>query len=207
MGSSIQLLKVELPGLTMARLKPKIAQTAGIFWKIYALFTFTAIGLLRLTGMPLYDAFGNAFTCLSSGGFSPRAMNIEAYNSAIFESILIVFMVVAGTNFVLHYHALHGNWKKLATDSEFRTFISIMVLTSLVITIKLSADAIYSPLTSFRYAIFQVVSINTATGYSSTGYGIWPESTRFLLVILMVVGGSAGSTSGGLKVIRLIVLM
>jgi len=207
MGSSIQLLKVELPGLTMARLKPKIAQTAGIFWKIYALFTFTAIGLLRLTGMPLYDAFGNAFTCLSSGGFSPRAMNIEAYNSAIFESILIVFMVVAGTNFVLHYHALHGNWKKLATDSEFRTFISIMVLTSLVITIKLSADSIYSPLTSFRYAIFQVVSINTATGYSSTGYGIWPESTRFLLVILMVVGGSAGSTSGGLKVIRLIVLM
>ena len=207
MGSSIQLLKVELPGLTMVRLKPKIAQTAGIFWKIYALFTFVAIALLRLSGMPLFDAFGNSFTCLSSGGFSPRAMNIEAYDSALFEAILITFMAIAGTNFVLHFHALHGNWKKLTTDSEFRTFITIMALASIVITVKLSVDDLYSPLTSLRYAVFQVVSLNTATGYSSTGYGIWPESTRFLLVILMVIGGSAGSTSGGMKVIRLIVLM
>jgi len=207
MGSSIQLLKVELPGLTMARLKPKIAQTATIFWKIYALFTLVEIALLRLTGMPLYDAFGNSFTCLSSGGFSPRALNIEAYDNVVFEGIIITFMVIAGTNFVLHFHALHGNWRKLTEDSEFRTFITIMLLASLIITVKLSFDNIYSPLLSFRYALFQVVSLNTATGYSSTGYGSWPESIRFLLVILMVIGGSAGSTSGGMKVIRLIVLM
>lgn len=207
MGSSIQLLKVELPGLTMARLKPKIAQTATIFWKIYALFTLVEVGLLWMTGMPLFDAFGNSFTCLSSGGFSPRALNIEAYDNVVFEAILITFMAIAGTNFVLHFHALHGNWRKLTEDSEFRTFITIMVLASLIITIKLTISDLYSPLLSLRYAVFQVVSLSTATGYSSTGYGIWPESTRFLLVILMVIGGSAGSTSGGMKVIRLIVLM
>lgn len=209
MGSSIQLLRVELPGLTMARLKPRIAQTAAIFWKIYALFTGVEILLLWRFGfgMPLFDAFGNAFTCLSSGGFSPRAWNIEAYGNASYEAIFVVFMVIAGTNFVLHYHALHGNWRKLVNDTEFRTFISVMTLASIVIAVKLSWDSLYSPMLSFRYAIFQVVSINTATGYSSTGYGIWPQSTRFLLVILMVIGGSAGSTSGGMKVIRLIVLM
>ncbi len=207
MGSSIQLLKVELPGLTMTRLKPKIAQTAGIFWKIYAFFTITEVILLRLAGMPLYDAFTNSFTTLSSGGFSPRAMNIEAYDNAAFEAIFVVFMTIAGTNFVLHYHALHGEWRRLTDDSEFRTYLSIMLLATLIITIKLSMDSMYSPLSSFRYAIFQVVSLNTATGYSSIGYGDWPESVRFLLIILMVIGGSAGSTSGGLKVIRLIVLM
>jgi len=186
-----------------------MAQTAAIFWKIYALFTGVEILLLWQFGfgMPIFDAFGNAFTCLSSGGFSPRAMNIEAYNNPVFEGIFVVFMVIAGTNFVLHYHALHGDWRKLVYDSEFRAFIGIMLVTSLIITIKLSLDSLYSPLLSFRYAIFQVVSLNTATGYSSIGYGVWPESTRFLLVILMVIGGSAGSTSGGMKVIRLIVLM
>ncbi len=206
-GSSMQLLKVDLPGLTMTRLKPSIVQTAAIFWKIYALFTFVAIALLRMSGMPLFDAFSNSFTCLSSGGFSPRAMNIEAYDNALYEAIFVVFMVVAGTNFVLHFHLLHGDWRKLVNNSEFRTLISIMLLTTLVITIKLSLDSFYSPLSSLRYAVFQVVSLNTATGYSSIGYGDWPESTRFLLVILMVIGGSAGSTSGGLKVIRLMVLM
>jgi len=206
MGSSIQLLKVELPGLTMTRLTPKIAQTAAIFWRIYALFTLIEITLLRISGMPLYDAFGNSFTTLSSGGFSPRALNIEYYDNVIYDSIFIVFMVIAGTNFVLHYHALHGEWRKLVNDTEFRTYIGIMFITSLIITVKLSIDSFYSPLSSFRYALFQVVSLNTATGYSNIGYGTWPESTRFLLLILMIIGGSAGSTSGGLKVIRLIVL-
>lgn len=207
MGSSIQLLKVELPGLTMARLKPKIAQTAALFWQIYAGFTLVLVSLLRLSGMPLYDAFGHAFTCLSSGGFSPRAWSIEAYDSVVFEAILITFMIIAGTNFVLHFHALHGDWTKLTGDREFRTFISIMLVATVIIMVKLTTAGIHSPLSSLRYAVFQVVSLNTATGYSSIGYGTWPESVRFLLVILMVIGGSAGSTSGGLKVIRLMVLM
>ena len=112
MGSSIQLLKVELPGLTMTRLTPKIAQTAAIFWRIYALFTLIEIALLRLTGMALYDAVGNSFTTLSSGGFSPRAMNIEYYDNVVYDSIFIVFMAIAGTNFVLHYHP-HNNWHYL----------------------------------------------------------------------------------------------
>lgn len=206
-GSSLQLLKVELPGIAITRLKPKMSQTAKVFIKIYSLFTLILILCLRISGMSLYDSITNAFACLSTGGYSPRAMNIEAYDSALFESILIIFMIIGTTNFVLHYHVLNGKWNKLFHNTEFRALICIILFMTSIITLILWIKTSYSLSQSFRYAIFQVVSLNTTSGFSSIGYGAWPESTRFFMLILIIIGGSSGGTSGGIKVIRLIILM
>jgi trk system potassium uptake protein TrkH len=206
-AGGIQLYRAEIPGHTITRLKPKIAQTAALLWKIYVLFTIIEIGLLCLAGMSLFDSINHTFCTLATGGFSPRAGSIEAYHNPLIEIIIIVFMIIAGTSFVLHYHVLTGRGKALIRDPEFRFYILVMLFMTILLTMDLSVKAVYSIADSFRYAIFQAVSIQTTTGFTTANFDYWPASSQFIILILMFMGGCIGSTCGGMKIIRILLLL
>jgi trk system potassium uptake protein TrkH len=212
-GAGLQLLRAEVPGPTVTRLKPKIQQTAQILWLIYGLFTVIEISLLYVAlstaGSPdaFYDAVCHTFTTLATGGFGTHTASIGHYNNLFVEIIVIFFMLVAGTNFVLHYHLLTGKIKNLFKDPEFRFFILIIALGTILITGDLAVKNVYNLPNSFRYGLFQVMSITTTTGYATVDFGSWPASSQFILLLLMFVGGCAGSTGGSIKIVRILVLL
>jgi trk system potassium uptake protein TrkH len=219
-----QLFKSESPGPAPRGLRPRIKESASLLWKIYLALTVAQTVALWFAGMTLYEALCHTFGTLATGGFSTRKDSIAAFDSAAVEIIIIVFMVAAGTNFALYFGMLKGNWKALWKDTEWRVYIMLLVLCSLAATLNLTGvqgafagqDAVqaggappnhYSLGEGVRYGTFQVVSIMTTTGYCTDNFDSWPHFSRMLLVVLMFVGGCAGSTGGGLKVVRIIVLV
>ena len=212
-GAGLQLLRAEVPGPTVTRLKPKIQQTAQILWLIYGLFTIIEITLLYFamssSGHPdaLYDAICHTFTTLATGGFGTHVASIGYYNNIFVEIIIIFFMFVAGTNFVLHYHFLTGKVKNLFRDPEYRFFILVIALGTIFITGELAVKGVYSLPNSFRFGLFQVMSITTTTGYATADFGNWPAASQFILLLLMFIGGCAGSTGGAIKVVRILLLL
>jgi trk system potassium uptake protein TrkH len=201
----MQLFRAEVPGPTPERLQPRIAQTAKLLWFVYAGLTATQVLLYVAGGMPVFDAVNHALTTLSTGGFSPRNASIAAYPSAYLQYVTIAFMYLAGVNFTLHYHALSGRPRKYLQDSEWRVYTYVILgATALVLAALLFSGhyAQHGAERSFRDSLFQVVSITTTTGYVSYDYELWPAGTNLLLLMLMFVGGMAGSTAGGMKVIR-----
>ncbi len=213
LGGGLQLLRAEVPGPTVTRLRPKIRQTAQLLWLIYGFFTILEILLLYFaissTGKPdaLYDAVCHTFTTLATGGFGTHVESIGYYHNPLVEIIIIIFMVVAGTNFVLHYQFLTGKVKKLFRDPEFRFYILIISLATIFLTSELAVKGIYSSVNSFRYGLFQAVSIVTTTGYATADFGTWPPASQFIILLLMFIGGCAGSTGGSIKVVRILVLL
>lgn len=213
LGASMQLLRAEVPGPSVTRLKPKIQQTAQILWLIYGLFTVIEITLLYFainsTGHSdaLYDAVCHTFTTLATGGFGTHVSSIGYYNSPLVDGIITVFMFVAGTNFVLHYQLLTGKIKQLFKDPEFRFYIIIISLATIFVSGELAVKGIYPLSDSFRFGLFQVMSITTTTGYATADFGAWPASSQFILLMLMFVGGCAGSTGGSIKIVRILVLL
>jgi trk system potassium uptake protein TrkH len=157
--------------------------------------------LWSIGGLSVFDAINHGLTTMPSGGFSTHDASIGFYDSAIVETIIIVFMLLAGINFTLIWFAWEGQWKKSFGDEEGRFFIGMITVITLFITTVLYASD--SSDSGFRDAVFTVVSIGTSTGYVITDYGIWPVVTHVLIILLMVVGGCAGSTAGGLKVLRI----
>lgn len=202
-----RLFKAEVSGHAVVKIKPRIRETASVLWKIYLCITAMGIILLFAAGMPLFDSVCHSFTSLATGGFSTRYSSIGAYNNVLVEIIIIGLMIVGGTNFILHYQFLTGKPKALFTDPEFKFYIFLLSAASVFITLILVLNASCSPLHAFRNAAFQAVSINTATGFSSADFGAWPSSAQVLLLLLMFVGGCVGSTAGGIKVIRSLVLL
>jgi trk system potassium uptake protein TrkH len=202
----MQIFRAESPGPTMDKLKPRITETAKLLWGIYVGITFLEIVLLYAGGMNGFDACCHAFTTMATGGFSPRTASIAAYNSAYIDVVITVFMLIAGANFALHYAALNGNIKRYFKSQEFRWYISIFIL-GCVFILWVTKDFYHSFLEALRYVTFQTSSILTTTGFATYDYVKWPVAAQSMLLFLMIIGGCAGSTGGGMKVMRLGILI
>ncbi len=202
----MQLFVAEAPGTTPSRLHPRIAETAKRLWGIYVLFTLLQTILLMFGGMDLFDALNHAFSTMATGGFSTKNDSVASFSPYI-QYVIIFFMIMAGTSFSLHYFALKGQLDRVFKNEEFRFFISLMGIFTLLIatTIFLTSQMGFEK--AFRDSLFQVVSIVTTTGFISADYLQWEGSLWFLIFLLMFAGGCIGSTGGGIKMIRHLVLL
>jgi trk system potassium uptake protein TrkH len=198
------LYKMEVPGPTAEALQPRIRTTAMTLWKIYLGFTVAETLLLKLAGMSLYGALTHTFSTMSTGGFSPRNASVAAFDSPWVHLIIIVFMIFAGTNFSLFFGMRRRkNWN-LFRDSEFRIYIWILGAATALLTWDLLRSGTYTqPFRALLDSAFQAASILTTTGFATADFATWPVFGRMLLVVLMFVGGCAGSTSGSMKVMRM----
>ena len=203
-----QLFRSEVPGPTPDGLKPRIRETASILWKIYLAFSVAEALLLWAQGMSLFDAQCHTFGTMATGGFSTRQNSIGWYDSLGIELTVILFMVVAGTNFALYFQVLRGKPLSLFKDVEWRVYVALLAGAIVLVTVNLLAGKVYATFgRALRAASFQAVSIMTTTGYGTEDFNTWPAFSKFLLVVLMFIGGCAGSTGGGIKVARLIILV
>ncbi len=203
----MQIYRAEMPGPSKDRLTPRIATTAKLLWGVYALLTVVEILLLKfLGGMDWFDSACHAFGTMATGGFSTRSASVGAYDSAIIDTIIIVFMFLAGVNFSLHYHALTGKPGRYFKDPEFRFYFIFLACASLFITFNTWWAGHGDLGRCFRDATFTATSIITTTGFCTADFDIWPDASRLLLVAMMFVGGCAGSTGGGMKVVRVFIM-
>lgn len=202
----MQLFVAEVPGVTKDKLHPRIKETAKRLWGLYILFTIIQAVLLMFGGMSLYEALCHAYATLATGGFSTRNNGVMAFSPYV-QYIITLFMFLAGANFTLHYWLLKGKFKTIWKNDEFRFYAILVTIATVIITIGLINSQLFSWEPSFRHALFQVVSIMTTTGFVSNDYLLWPGSLWFVLFMLMFVGGSAGSTGGGIKVVRHLLLL
>jgi trk system potassium uptake protein TrkH len=203
----MQLYKAEIPSPVVDKLKPRISDTAKTLWKVYLLITSLEIILLLLGGMSLFDSINHAFCTMPTGGFSPKNASIAHYDSAYLDGVVLVFMLLAGINFSLHYRLITGDSAVFGKDPECRIFLAMVCALIIVVTLNIHGAVYDSISKAFRYASFQVGSIITTTGFVTADYEKWPDLSRNLLVLCMFLGGMAGSTGGGLKTMRVILLV
>ncbi len=202
-----QLFRAEAPGPTEDKLKPRIRETAKILWMVYFVISFLEVIALLLAGLSLYDSLNHTFTTMSCGGFSNYALSVGAFKSPLVEYIITVFTFIAGANFALHYRAIYIDKNYLLKDDEFRFYTALILSISGLLTLLLWRDLGTGLLDSFRLAIFQVVTIMTSTGFATTDFNLWPESAKMILILVMFIGACAGSTGGGIKVVRILILL
>ena len=203
---SMQIMKAESPGPIIGKIVPRLGTSAKILYGIYLGLTLIQIILLILAGMPVYDAFLHAFGTLGTGGFSNKNLSVSHYDSILIDIIIAVFMILSGINFSLYYFILRGNVKSFFKDQELRLYFIIMGSSIFLITCDLLYHSHYGSITSaFRYSGFQIASIMTSTGYTTTDFNLWPIFSKILLLILMILGGCAGSTAGGIKLSRILI--
>ncbi len=213
------LYRSEIPGLDKSSLRPRIKDSAIILLKIYLILTVAQTILLLVAGMNVFDALCHTFGSLATGGFSTHTKSIAAFNSPLIEAIITIFMMIAGTSFSLLFCLGKGDYKKVLGNVEFRFYVFIIAVSSLLIFINLhTADGPLPNLIGasaepppdiwdhMRASIFQTVSVMTTTGFATVDFNMWPEFSRALLVILMFIGGCSGSTGGGIKVVRIFLL-
>jgi trk system potassium uptake protein TrkH len=199
----MQLYKAEVPSPVPDKLKPRIRDTAMILWKVYALLSLVQVILLMLGGMNPYDALCHTFTTMPTGGFSTKNSSVAYFGSVYFDCVFIFFMLLAGINFSLHYQMLRGKALALWQDSECQFFIGAVVLTTLVVSLNVFGSVYQTIGGALRYGAFQVVSIVTTTGFATADYEQWPVMSQLILLLLMFLGASAGSTGGGMKCLRI----
>lgn len=236
--SGYQMFRGEVPGPTTEKLQPRLTETAKMLWGVYALLSLAETLLLLLGGMSLFDAICHTFGTMATGGFSTKNASIGHYNSHYFDWVIVVFMFLAGVNFMIHYRVvLQGRTGVLKRNSEFRfyaltVFLAVLFCTLVVYVSGILPQEMYvghfrnsqldpagmsahlgqeqAKASSFygclRYSAFQVVSLVTTTGYCTADFDAWPDACRFLLVVLMFFGGCVGSTGGGIKMGRIMIL-
>ena len=201
------LAEAEMPGHPGERLTARMRDTAKALWLIYLGLSISEFILLLIGGLSIFNALTVTFSTIPIGGFTATELSIGAYNSVFVEAVVIFFMIAAGVNFGLYYFLI---WKRqpmrLLKNSEFKLYIALLIIATLVIFWSLTANSGLSPGQAFREGSFNTVSIMTTTGFSTADFNVWPEFAKSVLLILMVIGASAGSTGGALKVIRLLVL-
>lgn len=202
----MQLFVAEMPGITPDKLHPRITQTAKRLWFIYILLTFVETLLLLAGGLDLFDSINHAFATMATGGFSTKNTSVSGF-SPYLQYVLIIFMFLAGTNFTLHYFALKGKFKNIWKNEEYRFYVFLTVIVTFIIAILWMILKPGNVESTFRDSLFQVVSILTTTGFVSSNYQAWPSFLWIFLFILMFIGGSAGSTGGGIKIARLLLLV
>ena len=202
LGGGMALARAELTGPSLSRLRPKLQQTAIALWTIYIVLTIAEILLLwGVGGMSIFDSVNHGLTTLPSGGFSTHDASIMYYDSILIDSIILIFMILAGLNFTLIWFAWEKQWGKVLGDEEGKYYLVILTTATLFIVLSLfiQGNALDR---NIMHAIFTVVAISTSTGYTTTDYMLWPVTTHVVLFFLMIIGGCAGSTAGGLKVLR-----
>ncbi len=235
--TAYQMFRGEVPGTRHDKLVPRLSQTVSILWGVYVLFTGAETVLLWLGGMSVFDSVCHSFATLATGGFSTKNASIAAFDSDYIRWVIIVFMYLAGINFLLHFSALRGNIKDMFTNREFRFYNGVIAAAIIIITLSLVIGGLGSeemaanqfrsdPMSSeefsthyaeqsenvgtfysaFRTASFQVLAIVTTTGFVTADFDLWPNFIRFLLVFLMFFGGCLGSTGGGMKMIRVVLV-
>jgi len=202
----MQLFKAEVPGPTADRLTPRIQDTAKLLWGVYLLLSAIELGLLMAGNLSFFDALNHTFTTMATGGFSTKNASVAAFNSAYVDWVITVFMFLAGVNFSLHYLALRGRIGDFWRNEEFRFYLWLTLGGTLLLTLFNLAGPYTSIGDSLRYSAFQVVSIMTTTGYATADYELWAVFCQYLLVACMFIGGCAGSTGGGMKVARILLL-
>jgi len=205
-AGGMQLYKAEVPSPVPDKLKPRVKETAVILWKVYALLTIIQVILLLLGGMDLFDSLCHAFTTMPTGGFSPRNASLAHYQSTYFDTIVIIFMILAGMNFALHYQFLRGRPLAFWRDAECRFYLLLLVGLILMVSFNIYGDVYASIGQSLRFGAFQVVSIMTTTGFATADYTQWPSMSQLILLGCMFIGASAGSTGGGVKCLRVMLL-
>lgn len=205
----MQLYKAETPGpIKDSKLTPRITETAKALWYIYLTFTIACALLYWLAGMTAFDAIAHSFSTVSIGGFSTHDLSIGYFNNSKIELIASVFMVLAGINFTLHFMAWrHTSFKPYVYDTELKTYLYILFAVFVIcVSYLIKQDFYPSELETIRHSLFQSISIATTTGFATTGYHHWPGFLPLLLLFASFIGACAGSTGGGLKVIRVLLL-
>jgi trk system potassium uptake protein len=202
-----QLLKAEAPGPSVDKITPRITETAKILWIIYLSLTVAETALLMLGGMNLFDSLTHTFGTLATGGFSPKNSSVGFYSSGYIHVIITIFMYLAGVNFIMYFRLIRGDTRSIIKNSEFRVYTGIFILASLLIALDLYGSVYNSFTESLRYAGFQAASILTTTGYATADFAAWPAISKITLFTLMFIGGSAGSTGGGMKVVRIVTII
>jgi trk system potassium uptake protein TrkH len=203
----MQLFQAEVPGPTPERLRPRITQTAKLLWLVYVGLTAVQAALYVAGGMGWFDAVNHSFSTLATGGFSTQNASMAAYDSPYIHWVTIVFMYLAGVNFSLHFRAATGRpvyWR----DQEWRFFtLVLLVATGTIAALNLAAGSYVGLEPAVRDALFQAVSIITTTGFVSADYELWVPGAQMALFALFFIGGMAGSTGGGMKAVRVLLLL
>ena len=197
------LFVAEVPGPTHDKFTATFRSTARRMWYLYISLTAIQAILLFLGDMDLFDAICHSFTTMATGGYSTKQASVAYWNSAYIQYVIIAFMFIAGTNFGLLYVMIHGKFQKLFRDDEFRIYLYIVLGASAIIAIVLFLNGYANLELSIRESLFQVVSILTTTGFATTDYLLWPPLTGAIIFALLFIGACAGSTTGGLKCVRL----
>ncbi|MHC1787587.1 MAG: TrkH family potassium uptake protein [Christensenellales bacterium] len=204
-GRSAVLARAESPGPSYAKLLPRMGDTSRVLYLIYASMTVVLIVGLMATGLPLFDSVIHALGTAGTGGFSSRNLSVGAYNNPAAEILIAVFMLLFGTNFLVYFKLLHGDGLKSFKSEEYRAYLLLALVAMGIITVNTLPH--YGDFwTSLRHASFQVSSIMSTTGFATDNFDLWPQFSRILLLMLMLIGASAGSTAGGIKVVRLVIM-
>ena len=202
----MELFVAEVPGITPDKLHPRITETAKRLWGIYIIYTLSETILLMFGGMSLFDAINHSFTTMATGGFS--TYNTSLINTTPYiQYVITLFMFLAGVNFTLSYFALKLDFRKVLTNEEFKFYLGFVLAFTIIITFGLHSSRQYPFEKSFRYGIFQVVSIITTTGYVTADYLKWIPVLSVIIFTCMFFGGSAGSTGGGIKIVRVVLII
>lgn len=206
-GSTIHLLKAESPGPTPGKIVPKIKQTAKILYAIYFVLTVIQTIFLKFAGMSWYDAIVHALGTAGTGGFSNMNASVAAFNNPAVEWIITIFMLLFGVNFVLYFQLIRGNIKAFFKSEELKWYLISIFGSIIIITINIMPFNNGNIELSIRDSAFQVASVITSTGYATTDYNLWPTISKMILVMLMLMGAMAGSTGGGIKTIRIVIIL
>jgi trk system potassium uptake protein TrkH len=203
----VQLFRAEVAGPVANKITPRVKQTSKLLWGIYVGFVLILCLILKIEGMSWFDAICHSFTTISTGGFSTKNISVAAYGGLI-QWTIIIFMFIAATNFSLHYYFIAKGKFEYYKDHEFRVYFGLCIIFSILFFINIVGTNKYqTDLLSFRHSVFAAVSILTTTGFSTENFNEWPEMSKMLLFFLFFIGGSAGSTTGGMKIIRSILVV
>ena len=204
--NSMHLIRAEVPGPEKDKLVPRARQSAKILYGMYFMLTLLEIIMLRFGGMNWYDSIIHSFSTAGTGGFNNRNNSVAYYDSAYIDGVITTFMILFGINFNLYYFLLLKKVKDVFKNEEVRAYLGIIAVSTFAIMMNILS--IYKePLKAFRYAVFQVSSVITTTGFATADFNLWPEFSKCILMTLMVVGACAGSTGGGMKVSRVLILL
>lgn len=217
----MQLFMAEAPGPSADKMHPRITETAKRLWLIYVSLTFTEFFLLKIAGMGWFDAINHAMSSMATGGFSTKNASVSFWNGMpLIQYIIILFMFIGGTNFILTYFAFKGKFQKILKNEEFKWYFlgSLSLIVVLTIVILFFQDptlqtTVHHPMTlgktesAFRHAAFQVIAILTTTGFVTADFTMWSSFATMLIFALFFIGGSAGSTAGGVKIVRQIIMI
>ena len=203
----VQLFKAEVAGPTADKLTPRVKQTAKYLWTIYIGFVIVLTMILWVAGMTFFDAICHSFTTIATAGFSTKNLSIGSFQSPVIEMIIIIFMFLAATNFTLHYNLIYKKKNSYFKDTEFKFYFFAILIFTLIISLNIASNQYGYGFNSLRHGLFTTVSLLTTTGFSTENFAAWPHLSQTVIFFLIFIGGSAGSTTGALKLIRTIVII